>query len=117
MLLLPSLSDSQRGYARLRISALARAAETRCAVVHAVTLGPAEWLPMAARGYGAAAIFAPPDPGLPEDGIVNAGKADSAGWVHGEVDLATLQAARDAVTIAAVEVPEVEIVPLGTASE
>jgi predicted amidohydrolase len=115
VLLLPSLSDGPRGYARMRTAALARAAETRCAVVHAVTLGLADWLPMASRGHGAAGIFVPPDPGLPEDGVINTGKMDSAGWVHGEVDLAALRTAREAPSAAAVAVAEVELVPLGAA--
>ena len=54
-------------------------------VVHAATVGDADWLPAATRSHGAAAIYGPPDVGFPEDGVIAIGKPDAAGWVHGEV--------------------------------
>ena len=47
-------TDSLRGYWRVRIGATARALENQCVVVHAVTVGEADWLPPAARSTGAA---------------------------------------------------------------
>ena len=74
---------------------MARALENQCVVVHATTVGEADWLPAAAQNHGAAAIYGPPDLGFPEDGVVAVGKMDSAGWVHGEVALEAVGRVRE----------------------
>jgi predicted amidohydrolase len=92
ILVVPSSTDTLRGYWRVRVGAMARALENQCIVAHSVTVGEANWLAASARNVGAAAIYGPPDAGFPEDGLVAVGKADTAGWVHGE---ATLEAVRE----------------------
>ena len=94
ILLVPSCTESLRGYWRVRIGAQARALENQCVVAHATTVGPADWLPVAATNHGAAGIYGPPDVGFPEDGVIAVGKPDVAGWVHGEVSLEALRQAR-----------------------
>ncbi|WP_184152726.1 nitrilase-related carbon-nitrogen hydrolase [Amaricoccus macauensis] len=88
LLLAPGIADIPRSVARLRIAARARAAETGVPVIAAMTIGSADWLPAARQGYGAAGIYVPPAPGLPDDGVFAMGKVDSAGWTYGEIDLA-----------------------------
>jgi predicted amidohydrolase len=112
ILLAPSACESLRAYWRARAAAVARAVENRCAVAHAVAVGTADWLPVAVRTHGMPGIYVPPDPGLPEDGVIAEGKMDSAGWVHGEVAPEALREARAAAR-GAEPIAEVEIVPLG----
>lgn len=115
ILLVPTCAPDSRAFWRARIAARARAVETRCFVAQAVTVGEADWLATATKNVGAAAVFAPPEDGLPEDGTVGSGKMNAAGWVYGEVDLEALRVARGArpepVPAAAFRV---ETVALGT---
>jgi predicted amidohydrolase len=94
VLMVPSCTDTMHGYNRVRIGAMARALEGQIAVVHAVTLGTADWLAAADRNVGAAGVFAPPDGPFPETGIVAVGKPGEPGWTYGEVDLEALSALR-----------------------
>ena len=122
LLLVPSSTDTLRGYWRVRTGAVARALENQCVVVHAATVGTADWLAAATRSHGAAAIYGPPDLGFPEDGIVALGKMDAAGWVHGEVSPEAIRHVRaDGAVLTFRDWPlqsapaAVETVPLGTA--
>ncbi len=94
VLLMPSAADTPRGYWRQRAAGMARAIEGQCIVVHATTVGTADWMPAAARNTGAAAIYGPPESGFPEDGVIAVGKTDAAGWVHGEIGLERVREAR-----------------------
>ena len=87
VLLLPSATDTLRGYWRVRSAAQARALEGQCVVVQAAMIGEARWLGAVTRSTGAAAIYGPPDKGFPEDGVIATGKIDAPGWVHGEIEL------------------------------
>lgn len=114
ILLAPTCAPDVRAFWRARIAARARAVETRCFVAQAVTVGEADWLATAMSNVGAAAIFAPPEDGLPEDGTVASGKMNAAGWVYGEVDIEALRAARHARASApAAEAAPVETLRLG----
>ncbi len=116
ILLLPTCTPDVRAFWRSRIAAKARAMENRCFVVHAVTVGDADWLAMAPRNVGAAAVFGPPEDGLPEDGNLAAGKMNAAGWVYAEADIQALRAIRAATTSGDVPDPgAVETVALGSA--
>lgn len=125
ILLVPCCTDTARGYWRVRIGAAARALENQCVVVQAPAVGEAHWLPAAARNHGAAAIYGPPDVGLPEDGVIASGKNGVAGWVHGEVDLADLRRIREAGTVLTFRdwadqpaaLATVEVQPLGAPAE
>lgn len=125
ILLAPSASDTPRGHWRQRRGALARALEGLCVVVQAPTVGPADWLPQAARNVGAAAIYGPPDTGFPEDGVIAVGKLDAPGWVHGELAPEAIRTLRaePAVPIPgdwpeqAARIGEVETVGLGLPAE
>jgi len=86
LLLAPGAAEVPRGVARLRIAARARAAETGAPVLAAMTIGDADWLPAARKLYGAAGVYVPPAPGLPDDGILAIGKVDTPGWTYAEID-------------------------------
>lgn len=94
ILLIPNCAPSIQVYWRARITAMARAVENQCVVVQAVTLGEASWLATAVKNVGAAGIFTSPDDGLPDDGVIAAGKMNATGWIYGEVDLDLVRAGR-----------------------
>lgn len=87
LLLVPSCTDSLHGYWRVRLGAQARALEGQCYVVQSPTVGVADWTPAVDANHGAAAIYAPPDRGMPADGVVAIGELDQPQWVFGAVDL------------------------------
>ena len=87
LILAPSCTDTLRGYHRVRVGAQARALENQCLVVQAPTVGEAAWSPAVDVNIGAAAVYAPPDVGFPEDGVVVRGRMNEAMWVFAELDL------------------------------
>ncbi|WP_374280010.1 carbon-nitrogen hydrolase family protein [Novosphingobium sp.] len=88
LLLVPSCTDTLHGYWRVRLGAQARALEGQCFAVHSPTVGLAEWSPAVDVNRGAAAIYGPPDRGVPADGVVAVGELDQPGWVFADLDLA-----------------------------
>ena len=68
MILVPSATEFEAGYTRVRQSCRARAIESQCLIVHSPVLGPVEDCPLLEQGTGSAAIFCPPDFGLPQNG-------------------------------------------------
>lgn len=94
LLLVPSCTDSEHGFYRVRIGAQARALENQCYAVQAPTVGEAQWSPAVDINRGLAAVYGPPDRGFPGDGVVAAGTMDAAQWVYGVVDLANVAALR-----------------------
>lgn len=94
LLLVPSCTDAPAGYHRVRVGAMARALEGQCVVAQAVTLGDAPWCPAVDTNHGRAGVFAPPDLGFPETGILAEGAMDTPGWVYADVDPARVEAVR-----------------------
>lgn len=88
VLLVPSCTDTLHGYWRVRIGAQARALEGQCYAVHSPTVGEAEWSPAVDENRGAAAVYGPPDRGMPEDGVVAIGEEGAAQWVFAKIDTA-----------------------------
>ena len=94
ILLVPSCTDLPQGQTRVRVSARARAVESQCLVVQAPLVGGVPGCEIIDICTGRAALFGPPDLGLPEDGILAEGATDVAGAVVAELDLATVTGAR-----------------------
>ena len=90
VILVPSCTDSFHGYWRVRIGAQARALESQCYVVHSSTVGEAAWSPAVDINQGAAGVYCPPDTGMPEDGVVIKGDAESAKWIFADIDLSLI---------------------------
>lgn len=99
LLLVPSCTDTAAGATRVRVGALARALENRVFVAQAVTSGVADWSPALDVNTGEAAIYAPMDRGLPDDGIV-AQTRGVDGWAIAELDFAALDASRAEAQVA-----------------
>lgn len=94
LILAPSCTDTVAGFHRVRIGAMARALEGQCISVHAPTVGPCDWSPAVDENRGRAGIYAPPDLGFPETGIVAEGQPDLPGWVRAEIDPAAIAQVR-----------------------
>lgn len=94
IILVPSCTDSPAGYHRVRLAAQARALEGQCFVIQSPTTGTAGWSEAVDVNHGAAGIFAPPDRGLPDDGVVRLGGFDQPGWVIADLDRAALHRVR-----------------------
>jgi predicted amidohydrolase len=94
MILVPSCTDSLRGYHRVRVGAQARALENQCYTVHAPTVGEALWSPAVDNNVGAAGVYGPPDLGFPEDGVVALGRLNEAMWLYADLDLTAVTRVR-----------------------
>jgi predicted amidohydrolase len=83
----PSCTDTPAGYHRVRVACQARALENQCYVVQAPTVGTAPWSIAVDENVGAAGVYAPPDRGFPDDGVIAQGTYGAAGWVIADLDL------------------------------
>ena len=99
LLLVPSCTDTAAGATRVRVGCLARALENRCFVAQAVTAGQAPWSPALDVNTGEAAVYAPMDAGLPDDGVL-ASSAGDAEWTVATLDFDALQASRARAQVA-----------------
>ena len=100
VLLVPSCTETMRGYWRVRLGSQARALEGQCYAVHCPTVGDVEWSPAMDHNRGAAGIYGPPDRhdgqgfALPEDGVLAIGVESAAQWVFADLDLAQIATLR-----------------------
>ncbi|MBI4694256.1 MAG: carbon-nitrogen hydrolase family protein [Gammaproteobacteria bacterium] len=95
LVLVPSCTDTDAGYNRVRIGCQARALENQCYVVQAPTVGDCDWSEAVDRNVGAAAIYTPVDYGFPADGVLAQGVMNTAMWVYADVDPAAIARVRD----------------------
>lgn len=95
VILVPSCTDALAGFNRVRIGCQARALENQCYVVQSPTVGECPWSEAVDRNVGYAAVYTPPDHGLPADGVLAAGVLNAAQWVYAELDLTRLAAVRE----------------------
>lgn len=99
LLLVPSCTDTEAGATRVRVGCLARALENRMFVAQAVTAGEAAWSPALDINTGEAAIFAPMDRGLPDDGVVVQTMGDQL-WAIADLDIDALDRSRAEAQVA-----------------
>ncbi len=95
LILVPSCTDTQAGYNRVRIGCQARALENQCFVAQSPTIGKALWSEAVDINSGRAAIYTPVDYGYPDDGILAQGEEGEPGWVIAELDLEALADVRN----------------------
>lgn len=91
LILCPSCTDTEAGYWRVRIGAMARALENQCVVVQSPTVGKVDWTNALDINRGAAGVFAPPDMAISSNGALALGTMDRAEWVKYTVDLSRLE--------------------------
>jgi predicted amidohydrolase len=87
VILVPSCTDTQAGFYRVRIGCQARALENQCYVLQSPTFGEALWSEAVDVNTGRASIYTPVDYGFPDNGILAEGSADTAQWVYADLDL------------------------------
>ncbi len=94
LILIPTCTDTQHGFNRVRVAAASRAMENQCFTALAPTVGDAPWSAALDTNRGHAAVFGPIDRGFPEDGILAAGAPDQGQWLYCDIDPASLAAVR-----------------------
>jgi predicted amidohydrolase len=91
VILVPSCTERESGFHRIRAAALARALESTVAVVVSPTVGDAPWSPAVDRNTGAAGVFVPAEHALSMTGVLAEGRLNAPGWVAADIDLAALE--------------------------
>ena len=97
LILAPSCTDSEAGFHRVRIGAQARALENQLAVLQAPSVGLAPWSPALDQNFGRAALYLPPDHGLPATGVLAESAElcpDRSHWLLCELDLDAVRRVR-----------------------
>jgi predicted amidohydrolase len=89
LILVPSMTDSQAGFRRVRWTSQARAVEHKAYVAHVGTVGEADpsW-----PNYGQASVLTPSEKDFP--GVLAEGEANSAKIVYADLDFKKLREAR-----------------------
>lgn len=90
----PSYTETQHGFQRVRWSCLARAIENQVFVVHASLVGSLGREPVPST-YGASAIIAPSVPPFPESAILAETKLGEEGIAYAELDFDALMRGRE----------------------
>ena len=93
-ILVPSCTDTEAGYHRMKICCQARALENQCCVVQSPTFGTVPWSSEVDENVGAAAIYTPVDRGFPANGILVIGERNQPCWIKGELNLAATKEVR-----------------------
>ena len=96
LLVVPSFTETRRGYSRVRIGSMARALENGLYTAQAPLLADAPWSYALETAVGAASVYAPADVGLPEDGVVAELGWNESGWLTADLNLAALTQVRGA---------------------
>lgn len=94
VLLAPSCTETAHGMNRVHIGARARALENQFYVAVSQTVGEAAWSPAVDINTGRGLVCGPPDLGFPEDGILQLGNLNQAGWVLSEIDTSKIESVR-----------------------
>ena len=95
LILVPSCTDTQAGFERVRIGCRARALENQVFVAQSSLVGDAAWSPAVDVNVGAAGVFAPVDHGFPADGIIEPGVMNAPQWTYATLDLDELARVRE----------------------
>lgn len=94
ILLVPSCTETEAGYWRVRIGCQARALEGQMWVAQAPLIGRNDWAGMVECNIGAAGVFGPPDLGFPPDGVAALGGRERPGWTVADCDAAAVDRVR-----------------------
>lgn len=95
LLLIPSCTETIRGATRVHVGARARAMEGQLYSVVAQTVGEALWSPAVDMNFGYSGYYSTPDKNFPEEGILDIGTPQQAGWHYYEIDMDLISEVRD----------------------
>ena len=99
LLCVPSCTDDEQGFWRVRHCAHARCIENQLYVIHTGTVGGLPRVPDAALNWGQASILTPCDFAFSRDGILAEGTVNVEGMIIGEVDLDAIAHSREEGTV------------------
>lgn len=97
LILVPSCTDTEAGYHRVRIGSQARALENQIAMLQSPTVGLAPWSPALDENHGRAGLFVPPDHGMPSDGVAAISEhlcPSASQWLIADLDLQAVAGVR-----------------------
>ena len=94
LILAPSCTETIRGANRVHVGARARAMENQCYVGVSQTILHSEWSLAVDINYGFAGVYATPDIGFPEDGMLSQGIHNKAKWHKQELDFSLIDQVR-----------------------
>lgn len=94
IIVVPSCTDTEAGFHRVRIGCQARALENQCYVLHSPTFGRADWSPAVDVNTGRASVYTPVDTGFPCNGLLVDGSTTRPEWVYAELDLSLVAQVR-----------------------
>ncbi|MGY6276938.1 carbon-nitrogen hydrolase family protein [Methylomonas sp. MgM2] len=95
LILVPSCTDTEAGYYRVRIGCQARALENQCYVVQASLVGNADWSEAVDVNCGAAGVYTAVDKGFPNNGVLAIGEYNKVQWVYADLDLTAVATVRE----------------------
>ncbi|MEF2279961.1 carbon-nitrogen hydrolase family protein [Deinococcus sp. YIM 134068] len=95
LLVVPSFTSARSGFTRVRVGSMARALENQMYAVHAPLIADANWTYAVEQASGRAAVYAPADLDLPEDGIAAEGEWNTPGWLVTDLDLGLTRRVRE----------------------
>lgn len=95
LILAPTCTDTLAGAHRVVTGAKARALENQVYVGIAPTVGMAAWSPAVDVNVGWAGVYAAPDRGLPDNGVIAEGELGEPGWVYASLDFDALRRSRE----------------------
>lgn len=87
VILVPSCTEALSGYWRVRIGAMARALENQCVTAMASLCSHTGWSEAVGVSTGMGGVFAPPDIGFPDTGVIAEGRLGQPGWTFGVADI------------------------------
>lgn len=94
LILAPSCTETLSGATRVHVGARARALENQCYVAVSQLIGEAPWSLAVDVNYGYGAVYATPDTGFPETGILSINTPQQAGWLLQTLDFSALDTVR-----------------------
>ena len=99
ILIVPTCTDEQQGYLRVRYCAQARTIENHLYVIQACTVGSLPMVPAVSLNYGQACILTPSDFPFARDGILAEGHPNQEMMVIGDLNMETIRQTRTFGTV------------------
>lgn len=94
VIFVPSCTETMKGANRVHIGARARALENQIFTVVSQTIGKAEWSPAVDLNSGFAAVYATPDAGFTEDGVISKGEVNKEQILVTNLDMSLIKNVR-----------------------
>lgn len=99
ILVVPSWTDTKRGFQRVRYCAQARAIENQIYVIQSPVVGSLPQFPFAMLNYGCASVLTPCDVYMARDGILAEGEVNQETLVFADLELELLKVLRENGTV------------------